>query len=164
MAMSFRRYIVIDVIVLVTVNSTFNASYTWWLWRSSGPIHLTGNGGIALDLAATPIWIAVLTTLFGTAAVQTKLWQGRFREPASAIPLLLGSLPSNVFTRATVAGLVAATMLALPLWLLLQQLSWRMIPFEHAVIIKVALTALFTVWIVPLVVLAAIADMQRARA
>lgn len=163
MTMSFRRYIALDVLILAATNSTFNAGYAWWLWSSSDAVQLTGDNGIAANLATTPIWIAVLTTLLGTAAVQRKLWEGRFREPAFVIPRLLGSLPGNIAARSMTTGLAAATVLALPLWMLLQRLSLQSLPFEHAIIIKVVLTVLFTACIVPLVVLAATADMQGAR-
>ncbi len=163
MTVSFRRYLALDILALMVMNSTFNASYAWWMWHPSDFVSLTGNDSIAFDLAATPIWIAVLTTLLGTPAVQNKLWEGRFREPTFAIPRLLGALPVKMAARAMTTGLIAAALLTLPLWLLLHQSALPTLLVEHVVITKVALTMLFTTCIVPLVVLAAIADMQGGR-
>ncbi len=160
MTMSFRRYVTLDVVGIATMNCIINASYVGWLWRASASLPLAGTAGIAFDLAATPVWIAVLTTLFGTGAVQRKLWEGRFREPGGRIPGMFQLLPSNILWRAGAMGVLAGSLFALPLWLALQAAPMETLPIEQAIATKVALTALFSTLIVPLVVIAAIADMR----
>lgn len=163
MTMSFRRYVTLDVIGIATLNAIINASYTAWLWRSAAPLPLHGTGGIALDLAGTPVWIAMLATLLGTGSVQRKLWEGRFREPQLGIPPVFRRLPANIALRAAVTGMVAAIMLALPLWMALYGSPVQTLSFGYAVGLKVALTAMFSACIVPFVVLAAVADMRPQR-
>ncbi len=164
MTMSFRRYVTLDVIGIATMNCTINAGYVGWLWRSSASLPLAGTDGIAFDLAATPVWIAVLTTLFGTRAVQRKLWEGRFREPGRRIPGMFQLLPTNILWRVGAMGVLAGSLFALPLWLALHAAPMETLPIGQVIATKVALTAVFSALIVPLVVLAAIADMRPRRA
>ncbi len=160
MTMSFRRYITLDIVAIATMNSFVNAGYVWWLWRSSTKITLSGSDGIAYDLAGTPIWIAVLATLLGTGSVRRKLWEGKFHKPGFGLPAILQRLPVNIAARAAIMGLTAAVFVALPLWSLLQIVPVDLLALQHAVAAKGALTTLFSAAIVPVVVLAAISDLQ----
>lgn len=159
MSMSFRRDLVRDAVGISAMNAVINGCYIWWLRRLSPPWGVAGTDGVAPDLAATPIWLAMLTTLLGTGAVQRKLWEGRFREPESVIPAVLWLLPYRLALRAAVFGAVAAILLSLPLWTVLQTQASATLPLGYAIATKVALTVLFSAAIVPLVVLAALADM-----
>lgn len=119
MAISLRKYVAIDAIGIATLNAVINGGYTWWLRRSPDLLSLYGENGIALDLAATPVWIAVLTTLLGTAAVRRKVWEGRIEGPRFTMPAILHRLPFAAVPRAAIFGAAAAVSLALPLWLAL---------------------------------------------
>ena len=115
MAISFRRFVVLEATAVAAMNAVINALYTWWLWRSRGALPLNGIGGITLDLAFTPIWIALLSTLLGQAAIRRKLSSGGVHRPAFYIPHGLTMLPNAIGLRPIVLGPVAALTLGVPL-------------------------------------------------
>jgi hypothetical protein len=163
MTMSFRRYVAIDAIALAALNASMNGAYTWLLWHARSDLTLNGEGGIAVDLAGTPVWIAVLATLLGTSAVRRKLWEGRVATPREAVPTIFSLLPFNVAGRAAAMSTFATIIFALPLWSALHTAHSGNLSIEFAVIAKVTITIVLTLVIVPLVILAALRDMQPKR-
>ncbi len=72
----FRSYVVKDALLIAAMNAAINAAYTWSLWRHATPLRLLGPEGIATDLATTPVVIALLSALLGTAVARRKLAGG----------------------------------------------------------------------------------------
>ncbi len=163
MTQTFHRHVAVNASGIAALNATLNGLYTWLLWRSQGNLTLTGDAGIAFDLAGTPVWIAVLTTLMGTATIRGKLWEGRVASPSGAVPAAFSLLPFNIVGRATTLGAMAFVLLALPLWAALQAAGDGALTITFAVAAKIVLTLLLTFAIVPIVLLAAATDMQPAR-
>lgn len=163
MTIPFKTFVAVEAIGIAAMNAGINALYTWCLWRSRGPLPIQGVGGIAFDLASTPIWIAMLSTLLGTVMIRAKLRDGRVVVPAMRAPLVLDTLPAGVFARALVLGATAATVLGLPLWWALDASGFDEITLIAAVLTKVAITVPLSLAVVPLVILAGLADVQRSR-
>lgn len=163
MPIAFGRFVVIQALGIAAMNTAINASYTWLLWRGRESLPLEGAGGIAFDLASTPVWIAVLSALLGTASIRAKLRDGRIGRPAMRPLPILGLLPRSVALRSVVLGAAAAIALALPLRWALQASGVEMLPLAVAILVKIAITAPLSLAIVPLVILAALSDMQRLR-
>lgn len=163
MAIPFKKFVVIEAIGIAAFNAGINALYTWHLWRSHDPLTLFGENAVAFDLASTPVWIAVLSTLLGTAFIRQKLRDGRVVAPQMGAPLILGMLPSSIVLRALVLGAVGAVILSSPIWLMLQASTIDAISVAAAVLMKVAITVPLSLVIVPLVIHSALADVQRTR-
>lgn len=163
MAIPFKKFVVAEALGIAAFNAGINASYTWWLWRSRDPLTLFGENAIALDLASTPVWIAVLSTLLGTVLIRQKLRDGRVVAPTMHAPAILDTLPCGIVLRAIVLGAVSAVVLGWPLWLMLQASAIGTLSLTAAVLVKVAITAPLSLLIVPLVILAALADVQQPR-
>jgi hypothetical protein len=152
MAISFRRFVVLEATAVAAMNAGINALYTWWLWRSRGALPLNGIGGIALDLASTPVWIALLSTLLGLATIRRKLSSGSVRRPRLQVPHVLRALPDAIVLRSIVLGAAAALTLGVPLLLALSASDAVSLSLAHAVLAKVALTIILSLAIVPIVI------------
>lgn len=163
MAIPFNRFVVTQAVVIAVFNACANASYTWWLWSSREVLPLSGADNIGVDLGMTPVFIAVLSTLLGTMAIRQKLRDGRVAAPPIALPAAFHAAPHGLVQRTIVFGLVAAAVLGLPLWTTLQASGIDALPLAGAVLSKVAITVTMSLLIVPLVVLAALADVQRGK-
>lgn len=161
MATPFNAFVATQAFAIAAFNATVNASYTWWLWSPLDRLSLHGPGNIATDLATTPIVIAVLSALLGTAFIRQKLRDGRVAIPKSALPTAFHLAPHGLVQRTVVFGFLAAIALGLPLWLGLQATGLETLTLTGAVLAKVAITIVLTLLIVPLTILAALADVQR---
>lgn len=73
---------------------------------------------------------------------------------------VLGRLPEAVLPRAVTAGLLSAGLLELPVRFLLQASGIDVIALHHAVLLRVVITVPMSLVIVPLVILAALADVR----
>lgn len=165
MAGSFKTYVIREAVLITAFNASINAAYTWWLWSSLDPVPLMGQGGIALDLAITPVVIAVLSTLIGTGLARRKLAQGQVRAaPGTHAHPLLHRLPRGVVARTVLAAGLTGLLLALPLGLLLPLGGDGLLtPFEASGT-KVLITVALSLLLVPLVPMAALADVHRSKA
>ncbi|MEO3998547.1 hypothetical protein [Mesorhizobium sp. CAU 1732] len=163
MAISFNRFVVTQAIVIAAFNAGMNASYTWWLWRSRDTLPLGGPGNIGIDLATTPTVIAVLSTLLGTVAIRQKLRAGHVAVPATTLPAALYASPYGLLQRTIVFGTVAAATLSLPLWAALQASGIDTLSLTDAILAKVLITIVMSLLIIPVTILAALADVQQRR-
>ena len=161
MTMSFNRFVATEAFSVAALNAGINASYTWWLWRTPDVLTFRGEGAIAFDLASTPVWIAMLSTLFGTASARRKLREGRVSSSEVQLASLLRVLPQGTPSRATALAIAAAALLSLPLWAILQIVAPEVLSLGAAVLTKVGITVLMSLVIVPLVILAALGDVGR---
>jgi len=161
MTMSFHKFVIIETAGIAAMYAAINGSYTSWLWHELDPITLNGASGIAFDLAATPVWIAVVSCLLGTAGVRSKLLQGRVQmPPRTPYPAIFSMLPRGIFARAACLGAVAAMALSAPLWLLLQAGGGETLSLGAALLAKIGVTVLLSAVIVPVVIHAALPDVQ----
>ncbi len=71
----FRSYLARDAL-LAAANAAINAACTWYLWRHDKPLRLLGPDVVVADLATTPMVIALLSALLGTATARRKLGDG----------------------------------------------------------------------------------------
>ncbi|MGV6876569.1 hypothetical protein ACUSIJ_28365 [Pseudochelatococcus sp. B33] len=161
MAISFGRFVATHAIIIAAFNAGINASYTWWLWSPRDTLPLSGADNIGIDLVATPAVIAVLSALLGTVFIRQKLRDGRVAMPGMTLPAAFHAAPYGLLARTAAFGLVAAVMLSLPLWTMLQASGIHALLLAEALLSKVAITVVFSLLIVPLVILAALADVQR---
>jgi hypothetical protein len=132
------------------------------LWRSLNPITLFGENGIEGDLAMTPLFIGLLSTLFGTYGLRRKFEDGR-AAVASAIrmPGMMRLLPMNVPVRAAMIGLLCEAVLGLPVSLLLRSAQFGVMSLAEACSAKATITVLLSFVIVPITILCALGDVQR---
>lgn len=162
MPIPFRFYVAREAMLITAFNATINAGYTWWLWRHLDVVPLRGDGGVALDLALTPVVIAVLSTLLGTAALRRKIADGRIAvEPGTRAHPRLGHLPRGLMPRAAIVAILAGLLLALPLWAVLPALGDGALTPLDASGTKVLLTVALSLLIVPTLTWAVLADAQR---
>ena len=157
----FSTYLLREAILIATFNAAINAAYTGWLWGSLDPVPLTGPGGVALDLALTPVVIAVLSVLIGTGFARRRLTSGRVAARTHPHPLL-HHLPRGLAARAVVAAGLTYLLLALPLWFLLPLAGDGLLTPLGASGTKVVITLALSLLIVPIVTMAALADVQRS--
>lgn len=161
MSTPFRTFVFTEALGVAALNAGLNAALGWWSWRSLGPLTLFGENGIGADLATTPPFIGLLSTLLGTHLVRRKLGDGRVAVPSGAhAPAALRSIPKNILTRAATIGVVCEVMLGVPLWLLLRSAEFGVLSLAEACAAKAAITVLLSVVIVPLMILCALADVQ----
>lgn len=161
MAMPFRIFVAAQALGVTALNAATNATYTWWLWRDLGPVRLFGPDAIAYDLASTPLLIAVLSTLLGTASIHQSLRSGSVAVPAMRRAAVLQILPQGILARSALLGVVAAIALGVPVFELLQASGMDALPLGGAIALKVAITVPLSLLIVPLVVVAGLTDVQR---
>lgn len=160
----FGSYVVKDALLIAALNAAINAAYTWYLWRHAEPLRLFGPGGIAVDLATTPVVIALLSTLLGTTVARRKLEDGRVAvRPGICAPSVLHRLPQSVIARSATLAAAAVVLLALPLLGLLPSWGDGAMTLGAAVGTKVAITVAMSLLIVPVVIWAALADAQHPR-
>ncbi len=154
--MTWKTYLIAQVLGVAAFNALCNASYTAYLWRDPVlPLDLIGA-----DLAMTPIWIGLLSVLLGTSFIRKALADGRMMHEAGlSAPALATMLPHNLIVRAIVAAALCAAMFALPLALVLPWLGDGLLTQGNAIGSKVIITVAFSLIIVPLVAYATIADM-----
>ena len=160
MPTSFAKFVLVQACGIAAFNASINALYTWYLWRSRSLLTLFAENAIAFDLSSTPGWIAFLSTLLGTASIRRKLREGHVATPDMAVPGAFGVLPETIPARAAVAGLLSAVVLGLPVQSMLQASGLDAVALHEAVLLKVAITVPMSLAIVPLVILAALADVR----
>lgn len=165
MALSFRRFILTETLGTAALNAGINAAYTWWLWRSLGPLTLAGENPVGGDLALTPVFIGLLSTLFGTAAMRKKLCDGRVAVAADirAHPLF-ALAPHGIVARSILMAALCAVLFSAPLWIALPLLGDGLLSLADACLTKVVITAFLSIAIVPVMVLLALSDVQRGGA
>lgn len=163
MSTSFNRFVVTQALGIATFNAGINSFYTWALWRSKSTLTLFAENAIAFDLSSTAAWIAVLSTLLGTSAIRTKLRDGRVTTPAMRAAGHLHLLPKSILARAAVLGAAAGIVLGLPVWIMLGASGINEVSLTAAILTKVAITVPMSLLIVPLVILAGLADVQPRR-
>ncbi|WP_447761985.1 hypothetical protein [Sphingopyxis panaciterrae] len=163
MSLAFDRFLVRETIAIAAFNAGMNAAYTSWLWSRLPTLSLGGPAGIATDLAATPMFIGFLSALLGTAAIRKKLATGAVMLPR-AVPGdgALARLPRGIFARASVLALLAMVAFSVPLFAAMTAAEGQPITLGEGVVVKVVLTILFSIVLVPLTVLAAGVDAARA--
>lgn len=161
MAMTFNTFVAREAVGIAAFNAGINAFYTWWLWRSLEPLTLFGENPIGVDLASTPVWIAVLSALLGTAAIRAKLRDGRVIAPGMRAPAMLDILPRGIILRSVMLGAAAVIVLALPMRLILQLSAIETLSLPAALLMKIAITVPMSLVTVPLVILAGFVDVQR---
>lgn len=164
MAIPFNRFVASQALGIAAFNAGMNALYTWWLWRSQNPLTLFGLHGVGTDLATTPMFIAFLSTLLGTAAVRAKLADGRVAQPATRASVLLALAPEHVLFRSIALAVACGAFLATPLLLLLAASGVGEVTLVQTSLAKVAITVAMSLAIVPVVIHCALADVQRKRA
>lgn len=160
MPVSFKTYLLREAILIATMNAAINAAYTWWLWRKLDPVPLAGKGGVALDLALTPVVIASLSVLIGTGMARRKLASGRVAAAGSRSHPVFRRLPQALAARAAVAAGLTGILLALPLWFLLPLAGDGLLTRFAASGTKVVITLALSLLIVPVVTMAALSDVQ----
>jgi hypothetical protein len=162
MTTMFRTFVAQQAIAVAVFNAVINASYTSWLWSARDSLPLSGGQGIGIDIAMTPVVIAVLSTLLGTSSIRQKLRDGRVGVVELPLPLAWRSVPYGHISRALAFGFVAALLFAMPTWLILQSSSIEL-SLQNAVLAKVFLTVVMSVVIVPVVILAGLSDVLHPR-
>jgi hypothetical protein len=161
MSTQFNKFVVTQALGTAGLNAGINAIYTWGLWRSLDPLTLFGENAIAFDLASTPVWIAALSTLLGTASIRQKLRDCRVAVPRTRAPAIFDKLPDAITLRAAVLGGVGAVVFGLSLRLLLHASGVDRLSLAAALVMKVAITVPLSLVIVPLIIFAALADVQK---
>lgn len=159
MSLSFDRFLISQTLGVAMLNAVLNAAYTTWLWRGPQQLFLYGPEGIGTDLVLTPVFIGLLSTLLGTAAIRRKIASGAVARPRS-VPgaSLLSLLPRSIFGRSAIFAIVCAMAFTMPMYLAMSQMDIGMLTLAEAVGAKVAITLVFSFLIVPIAVLAAGAD------
>lgn len=162
MNVSFKTYVIREAILIAVLNASINGAYTWYLWRSLDLLTLFGENGVGLDLALTPVFIGVLSTLLGTHLIRQKIGDGRVvvGRHTRAHPVL-HLLPQGILARSLLMGLACGLLLGVPLWLGLQASSLGSMSHLAAYGAKVTITVALSLVIVPMVVFCALADIQR---
>lgn len=162
MTTAFRHYLIGQAIGFSAFNAICNATYTWLLWRANDTITLNGDGAVGADLAMTPIWIALLSTLLGTAFIRSKIADGRMiRDSDVRAPCFARYLPRNIVFRAIALGGSAGLLFSLPLMYLLPLGGDGVLSLGDAIGTKLVLTVAFSLFIVPLVIFITLADVER---
>lgn len=160
MPTSFHRHVTQNALAMAILNAAMNASYTAYLWWGHTPLSLFDESRVALDLVNTPMVIALLSTLFGTTGARDRLWDGRVSMAGAEAPQLLRWLPNGVVLRSVALAALAGVLLAWPMWLAIGMSGVTTVPLVMAVGLKVLITIVMTLAIVPVVMLAALSDVQ----
>lgn len=137
---------------LAAINAGINAAYTAYLLQGAAAVPLFSDLGVGRDLALTPMVIAMLSALLGTAAARAKLGDGRVTMGEVQAPDMLRVLPSGIVARSLFLAVLAGSFLATPMWLALQGTNVVTLSLAAAVGLKVAIT-----------IFAALADVYRTR-
>ena len=159
----FRTYVAKDALFLAALNAAMNAGFAFYNWRGRAQLHLFDEMRVAIDLAFTPAIIALLATLLGTAAARAKLSDGRVEVGHVQAPSALRLLPRGIVLRALLLAALATVSLVMPLWLTLAVSGIAALSISAALVLKVLITVVMTLLIVPLVIHAALADVQPHR-
>ena len=159
--MTFRSYLLAQALGTVA-----NVGYTWFPWRGRTPLP-PGTSYLPLDrigadLAMTPIWIGLLSVLIGTVFIRRASADGTMlRDAGVQSHPALRWLPSSILLRSMVVAALSALAFALPLSLILPLAGDGLLTPAGAIGTKAILTLVFSLTIVPLVVFATIADVER---
>lgn len=165
MPISFARFLVIESLAVAALNAGMNAAYTSHLWADRSALSLRGDAGIGADLATTPIFIAFLSTLLGTAAIRKKLADGKVMTPGRISgSAFFDRLPGGILARAATMAVLAALLLAAPLYVAIAMLDLYGLSLGQAVTAKVAITLFYSLLLVPFAIAAAALDIKAGRA
>jgi hypothetical protein len=161
MSSNFERFLARETIASAALNAGMNAALATWQWANAGPL---SAAAIALDLTTTPIFIAFLSTLFGTTGARRKLKASRMALP-SWLPgsTFFAALPVGVVARSLVLAAIAALVCAWPLFALVGTAGSDALTLGQGVAAKVATTIVFSLMIVPVGLLAAAGDVVASR-
>ncbi|NIJ38333.1 hypothetical protein FHR22_003044 [Sphingopyxis panaciterrae] len=163
MSLIFSCFLVRETLAVAALNAGLNAAYTSFLWQGPASLTLGGPAGIARDLATTPIFIASLSTLLGTAAIRKKLASGAVAAPRRirGAPVF-AQLPRGILWRSLTLAIFAAIAFTAPLHAVLTSAGTAGLSLGAGVSAKVAITLLFSLLPVPIAVTAAGHDARRA--
>ena len=164
MPRTFTRFLVIESLGIAALNAGMNAAYTSYLWAGRSTLPLGGSAGIGTDLATTPIAIAFLSILLGTAAIRKKLADGRVTAPARLSgATFFRHLPHGILARSATMATFAALLLAAPLYTAMMLYDVGGVSLGQGVSVKVLITIVYSLLLVPLAIGAAAFDVERGR-
>lgn len=154
------QYILKQSIMTAAFNAAMNFGYTYYLWGANDRIGLFDESRVAIDLAMTPVVIALLSTLLGTPSFRSWIRKNRLPSRGAAMkPGVFGLLPSGVVARSLVAAALAFPLLGLPLLGSMLPLAGVSVEPLMACAAKALISVAMTLLIVPLVIRAALADL-----
>lgn len=154
--MTWKTYLITQALGVAAFNGVCNAAYTWFLWRDETVL---AYEAIATDLALTPAWIGLLSVLLGTPFISKALADGRMiREAGITAHRFAHLVPRGLIPRSLAAAVLCGIAFAPPLALFLPLTGEGGFTPAGAVATKAAITVAFSLVIVPLVVIAAVAD------
>lgn len=160
MARSFARFMIGETAAVAALNAGCNAALAAWTWSSVAQPGLAADSLLITNLSLTPVFIAFLTTLFGTASARRRIDRGTVLPPRRSLAML-ARLPHATLKRAGLLALISCLFLALPLAVLLPTVNVARFTSGQAVVAKVVITIIASCAIAPLAALSAVRPSRR---
>lgn len=152
-APAVRRYMMIETIISVVINSAISAGFAWFVFGGAPLAKVWTPGGVAFDFVPQTFMISLMSVLVPTALTRKRVRAGTIeRSPADS------RLPSNIFLRALLIAVSATVVLGGMGVALLAVLGINTIPFGMLFPAKIAYGAAVSLIVTPIALRAALAD------
>jgi hypothetical protein len=159
-APDYRKYLVGQSVAGAVINFFLNAAIGWLLYRQLPRVPLYGAQSMAGDVVVTSLLLPVLICLIATPLIRGEVARARlpavsWLRPGSgrAVPL-----PSNLFLRALLLGLLSALLVSPIMVLALRWLGVHGLKFWSFVAFKASFAAALAAVITPIVASRALED------
>lgn len=145
------------------INFVLNALIVWLVFRPSESVPVWGDPGVAFDVSSTMFILPLITCLITTPLVRHAVRSGKV-PPLSWGPSdhsVLRRLPSSVFLRALVLGLITTVLTAPLVLLILAASGLETVPLVSFAVVKGLFCAAVAMLVTPLAALYALAQSSR---
>ncbi|MEH6549828.1 MAG: hypothetical protein V7711_12235 [Pseudomonadales bacterium] len=112
MSHDLDKHIRKEILIGSLSNIFFNGLIAWWLLKDKGDLHLWGETGFAVDIAATGFILPLIVGLIVISIHRSKVRKGKMPAVPGQDQQLWGRFPFSVFFSSAIFGLIGLFLIA----------------------------------------------------